>query len=93
MLGLLLHKPSLLDLRAAALAVALADGLSILALRDVPPLLLPLCASGRRRTSPLRLSDAGPDAAGVAPLWYSSNSRHGKQQQHGQPASTVRSGL
>jgi hypothetical protein len=77
-LGLLLHRPSLLDLRAA-----LVEGLSMLALRDAP-LLLPLCvlcASGRRRTSPLRLSDAGPAAAGVVPLWHSSNSGHRKQQQ------------
>jgi hypothetical protein len=63
-LGLRPPTPSLLDLRSAAAAAALADGLlSVLALRPALLLLVlcVLCASGRTRTSPLRLSEAGPD--------------------------------
>lgn len=62
-LGLLPPTPSMLDLRRDA-AADLAEGLSMLALRPLLlllPLLCVLWASGRKRTSPLRLSAAGPD--------------------------------
>jgi hypothetical protein len=52
---------SVLDLRSEAAALLAAEGLSMLLLRPKAALLLAFCVSWRRRTSPLRLSAAGPD--------------------------------
>jgi hypothetical protein len=69
-LGLLpAERPSVLDLRSDAAAAALADGLLSMLPRRLPLLLLlllPACVSPRRRTSPLRLSAAGPETGSLS---------------------------
>jgi hypothetical protein len=67
---------SVLDLRSEAAALLTAEGLSRLDLRLKAMLLLLLCVSWRRCTSPLRLSAAGPAAC----------SRSLQQAQHSRTA-------
>jgi hypothetical protein len=78
-LGLLpAGRPSVLDLRSDAAAAALAEGLLSMLPRRPPLLLLllpPACVSPRRRTSPLRLSAAGPETGSLS-LRQQQHSRH-----------------